>query len=553
MDSIERSSIGRIWTSLGLLLLSLRRELFYGLTGERRLGSKLVLWMEVTLAESPVITTNIGWPNGLTIDHEEDKIYWVDAKLQRIEVANFDGSQRRELISKDVQYPYAVTVGRKHVYWSDWKVRNISMCDKNDGSNRREVMTGLANPDFNPMDLRIFAAYRQPPLASPCTHENGGCSHLCLLSATHPLGYSCACPTGYRLLEDSKTCPSQLENMLLLARCSDVRRISLDMNDHTAVTLPFKGIKHAIAVDYDVEEERIYWSDDESHGIRRAFANGSHQEDMVTDHILQPEGVAIDWISKVIYWTDQMTQTIEAMRINGSFRRTIISSELRKPRAIAVDPKRGFIYWSDWGTPAKIERAHLDGSNRKSIIDTNLTWPNGIAIDHSEDRIYWSDAKQKIESSDMTGGDRKELVFGPQNVAHVFSVSLLNDWLYWVDQERRTIERVRKIDGSERTIVIEHLPDLMGLRAASSLPRPKDFNACSNNNGNCSEFCFSLPNSLPSTQALRGRDYVCGCSNGYLLGGDDVSCYPDPHYMPLIPKKKEKDKSEKKQRPCHVS
>ncbi len=34
---------------------------------------------------SRVITTNIGWPNGLTIDHVTNQMWWVDAHLDVIE------------------------------------------------------------------------------------------------------------------------------------------------------------------------------------------------------------------------------------------------------------------------------------------------------------------------------------------------------------------------------------------------------------------------------------------------------------------------------------
>ena len=42
--------------------------------------------------------------------------------------------------------------------------------------------------------------------ANPCGVDNGGCSHLCLLSAAKPEGYSCACPTDIKLYPDGKTC-----------------------------------------------------------------------------------------------------------------------------------------------------------------------------------------------------------------------------------------------------------------------------------------------------------------------------------------------------------
>ncbi len=30
---------------------------------------------------TPLITSQVGWPNGLTIDFEDDKMYWADALL----------------------------------------------------------------------------------------------------------------------------------------------------------------------------------------------------------------------------------------------------------------------------------------------------------------------------------------------------------------------------------------------------------------------------------------------------------------------------------------
>lgn len=42
-------------------------------------------------------------------------------------------------------------------------------------------------------------------VTTPCSNNNGGCSHLCLLSPVQPF-YSCACPTGVQLKADGKTC-----------------------------------------------------------------------------------------------------------------------------------------------------------------------------------------------------------------------------------------------------------------------------------------------------------------------------------------------------------
>ena len=40
----------------------------------------------------------------------------------------------------------------------------------------------------------------------PCLITNGGCSHSCLLSIVDPRGYSCGCPEGMMLGDDSHSC-----------------------------------------------------------------------------------------------------------------------------------------------------------------------------------------------------------------------------------------------------------------------------------------------------------------------------------------------------------
>ena len=41
---------------------------------------------------------------------------------------------------------------------------------------------------------------------NPCGSDNGGCSHLCLLSAVDPRGFSCDCPDEMTLEEDGQNC-----------------------------------------------------------------------------------------------------------------------------------------------------------------------------------------------------------------------------------------------------------------------------------------------------------------------------------------------------------
>lgn len=43
----------------------------------------------------------LGWPNGLAMDYSARKLYWGDAKEDKIEMSNLDGTERLTLLSDD--------------------------------------------------------------------------------------------------------------------------------------------------------------------------------------------------------------------------------------------------------------------------------------------------------------------------------------------------------------------------------------------------------------------------------------------------------------------
>lgn len=65
-----------------------------------------------------------------------------------------------------------------------------------------------------------------------------------------------------------------VEQLLLLVRRRDIRKISLDMFDYTDVVLFFNEIKYVIVIDYDLVEDQVYWTDDEVRVIKRVYLDG---------------------------------------------------------------------------------------------------------------------------------------------------------------------------------------------------------------------------------------------------------------------------------------
>ncbi|XP_075213889.1 low-density lipoprotein receptor-related protein 6 [Lycorma delicatula] len=454
-----------------------------------------------------IVSEHIFWPNGLTIDFENKRVYWSDGKLHFIEMMDYDGRNRKTIAEDGVDYPFALAFFQDKLYWTDWHTLSVHVIDRHSGGVPKEIING----DYVPTDIRVWEAKRQPYKDTPCARNNGGCSHLCLLTSQSP-GYSCACPTGIKLL-DYYTCAEGAQELLLLVQRTDISVISLDSPDHTNQILPLHGIKHAIAIDYDSIDGYLYWTDEDARVIRRAKIDGSNQEDLITTEVEHPDGVAVDWIARNLYWTDTGTDRIEVARLNGKARKVLINKDLVEPRAIAVSPEKGWLFWSDWFEKRpKIERAALDGSDRVVLVKEGLVWPNGIALDLAANKLYWCDAMtDKIEVINMDGTDRREVV--NENLPHAFGLTLLGDSLYWTDWQRRSIDKVDKNTGNDRELILDQLPNVMGIKAVGK-NMGKGWNPCKDNNGGCSHLCLNKPH----------NKYICACQMGHELSSDEKTC-----------------------------
>ncbi|XP_048481077.1 low-density lipoprotein receptor-related protein 6 [Plutella xylostella] len=458
-----------------------------------------------------IVKDKITWPNGITIDYTNKLIYWVDAKLQFVDVIDFEGENRRSVVKEGLQYPYALAMFNDKLYWTDWKTWAIDTFDMTTSGPVRELLKS----DPVPVDVRVYDGSRQamPTGDYPCKVNNGGCSHLCLLSPNSP-GYICTCPTGVKLKEGSNTtCYNGPQSLVLVAQRSMISKISLDSPDFTPHPIPLKDVKRAITVDFDPKTEFIYWADNMAKSISRARLDGSDQMTIIHHGITGvPESIAVDSLARNIYWTDPTSDTISVARLDGSYQKVVIHDDLYEPRAIALHPTAGLMFWSDWNDKKpKIERASLDGSGRVLLVSEKLAWPNGIALDTVNNKLYWGDARtHKIEVSNMDGTERKEL--HNSDILHIFGLTLLGDHLYWTDMQRRTLDRINKVTGADRQPVVDQMANMMGLKAFR-LGEKQGRNPCVDNNGGCTHLCFNRP-----------HDYVCGCPLGLELISDRKTC-----------------------------
>ncbi|XP_041975507.1 low-density lipoprotein receptor isoform X9 [Aricia agestis] len=156
-----------------------------------------------------IVSYDVKWPNGLTLDLVRKRVYWVDAKLNTISSCNYDGSGRRVILySTDVlRHPFSITTFEDWVYWTDWDKTAVYRANKFNGKD--VVAITSTHTLQNPMVIHVYHPYRQPDGVNHCAAVNGHCSHLCLPApriGAHSPRVSCACPTGLRLLPDNQMC-----------------------------------------------------------------------------------------------------------------------------------------------------------------------------------------------------------------------------------------------------------------------------------------------------------------------------------------------------------
>ncbi|XP_017000522.2 very low-density lipoprotein receptor isoform X3 [Drosophila takahashii] len=160
-----------------------------------------------------IITYDVKWPNGITLDLVQKKLYWVDGKLNSISSANYDGSQRRQVLysSEYLKHPFSITTFEDWVYWTDWDKQAVFKANKFNGQDVEPVTA--THMLEHPMVVHVYHPYRQPDGVNHCQSVNGHCSHLCLpaprINERSPR-ISCACPTGLKLMPDGLMCVEDL-------------------------------------------------------------------------------------------------------------------------------------------------------------------------------------------------------------------------------------------------------------------------------------------------------------------------------------------------------
>ncbi|KRT81787.1 Fibronectin domain-containing protein [Oryctes borbonicus] len=154
----------------------------------------------------------IQWPNGISIDHIAERLYWVDAKEDYIGSSDLHGNKFKKVLTNTdyLSHPFSVAVFKDIMYWDDWKKNAIFSADKDHGI---EVAV-LADKMSGLMEMKIYAHSIQSG-TNACS--NSSCEYICVsvkgkanclcpdILEPSPEGV-CLCPGGI-LPYTNMTCP----------------------------------------------------------------------------------------------------------------------------------------------------------------------------------------------------------------------------------------------------------------------------------------------------------------------------------------------------------
>lgn len=475
-------------------------------------------------AVTPIISTDIKWPNGVTVDITMDRVFWSDAHFDRIESAKLDGSDRQRVQERHIKHPFSLAVFEDSIYWSDWEERNIQACNKFNGKSHRYI---IKESGLTPMGIHLSHNLVEKIQPNPCIPKQ--CSHLCLLA---PGGerYTCKCPMGMVLESDRRTCVLSARAKSSQVIISTGSRIfvlepqKLGRSVSNEITIPgatkissiaYNPVNHTIYVASQGGKTKKIYSMDLNTKRSKVIAMGA----------LFPESLAYDYMADNLYWTDRDANAVIVKSLRTNAVRTLIS-DLKSPSGLDIINKLRILVFTETRDVPSVKVATLDGENIKRLpgLDHLIKRPNAVSVDQRTGVIFIADsALDSIIKYDFTSKTAKVfrnklgypssiLAFGE----NVLWTEKLGTNMFWASVNSTTKENLLSKSLSP---LASREPDEPMLRLGATGTYDSDalhpFSApCRhNNNGGCSDLCF---NGIIS-------EAVCQCQDGKVSSSSNSS------------------------------
>ncbi|CAD5111663.1 DgyrCDS948 [Dimorphilus gyrociliatus] len=455
------------------------------------------------------------WPNGLTIDNTNDRIYWADAHSHSIYTSDMDGKNVIPILTNHplLTHPFSIHVFGSFVFWIDWGTSSILRANKFDGSDVYVVHRIKRRP----YGLKIFHPLVQEPGENPCK-DNGGCDEnaICLLKHNNKTGLSqksCKCLNLYEFSESSKKC-TRMTEFLLMGGQMNIRGVSSKKaSSNVFPSIPGFFVVTPKSLVYDYKQYKIFWADIGFPGrlfLLRLFDIKTNTSSTIFESgSYKVNDLDIDIESRNLYFITYNERagegSIRIINLDRNYSTAIVNhaneeSQTFIPESLAIAPVSRKLYWIEQNS-ADIHSSNLDGTDYTSIRVKNNTClgnPIQIAFDKFTQRLWWHTNDNKVSylcSCDEKGENFKAKVlkvplssFTVQEDV-VFTAAGQNIYKY-VENKKASFENATST-----------LISLFYHKEMKLPPSP-----CKSNP--CSHICIPVQTE---------KTYVCRCSEGYEL------------------------------------
>ncbi|XP_070538617.1 low-density lipoprotein receptor-related protein 6-like isoform X2 [Ptychodera flava] len=475
----------------------------------------------------------IGLPNGLTIDYEENYLYWADSSNDNLYSINLEGANG--LIQKNkirvvgstelFGHFFDLDLDKDFFFISDWGNSAIDIVPRNNLTQTRYLRpSGM----FKPYGVVMYDQVQQPTPENEvaCATDNGGCDQLCV---GDPEGHRCMCSIGYVLAEDGRTCKNQTSHIaqmqLFFADTDGICQLPANVAD-IAITdsQPYNCFLNASVAtfDYDAYDEKLFFFDKRDSYIKTfSLEEGGDPVKLILAGNVT--GIAVDWLSNNIFWTDIAEKHISVAKLNGDYQFVVLEGDsIDKPMAVVTYPKKGVLYWAESGANPRIERIDMSGRNPDVLVQANIIQPVALTIDFANDKLYWSDiGTGTVESISLTGEGRRPLLNSQTD--HLYrGITSYQDFFYVAERNNEWIVILNKEEKKHtRSLGVDGLD---ALKFYDKSLQPTDTGVCDLDNGGCSQLCLPTPHGAECVCQAEGNrvsqqcDSVLRCPTSFVHG-----------------------------------
>lgn len=357
-----------------------------------------------------ILSNNLPHPFALTIF--EDNMFWTDWHTKTISSANKVTGKNFRHVHEGLHFPMDI-----HSYHVARQPAFENRC----ADDRRKLKGGCSHLCLPNRNSRRCAC----PIGLTLLDDQKTCTaipdKLLLLARKKDIRMR-QLDSKNPLKEIDMVIPlDNLKSTIALDWCSDTDQIfwtdvgrstinRAHLNGSNQETVVISNLVSPAGLAYDWVTKKIYWTDAGTNRIEVSTIDGHHRALLVWKNIMKPRDIVVNPPAGQMFWSDWGdTPALERAGMDGMGRISIVSENLLYPNGLAIDFSNNRLYFVDAGTKA-LEYINFDGTGRNRLISDNLQHPFGLDV--YDKTVFWSDwDTQSICTADKhTGKNRRSII-----------------------------------------------------------------------------------------------------------------------------------------------